>query len=318
MPGGRGFLLGSIARRSRFPDPPRDRGARSWSTKDSNGTLTRRKPTSTNTASRLARRHRSSSICWLWTVPMRIILRTRSDSSASADPTSTVSSWLLMRNAAIGSESSARGWQNPASEGRMNDQAPEHDDLRPEVDFSRAVRGKHAKRFAVSRDEPPPPWLRDALRYDRQAWISEALRHCQKLEGLLVAYLTLAFQLEPADAGKDVSLLLEDRKDKTLRRVSRDLSLRAQSSTGDLKRRLDHLFRERNWLIHRSLQQQSEGATPRSAGRFTARLQELSSEAAALTEELRQLIVARFERVGISQTEFEEKAQDAIQQWLAA
>ncbi len=187
-----------------------------------------------------------------------------------------------------------------------------------EYDFSQGIRGKHAARFSASRDEPPPAWLRDAIRYDSRAWISEALRRTQELEGLLVVYLVLAFHLEPTDAGRDVSHLLEDPEGETLRRISADLEASALSPTGDLRRRLDRLFDERNWLIHRSLYQQPEEATPTAAGRFTARLQKLSSDAAAITEQLQQLILAKFVRAGMTQIEFEQKAEAVIHQWLAA
>lgn len=207
----------------------------------------------------------------------------------------------------------------------MNDRYPEQDDLRPEYDFSQGIRGKHAARFSTvppegsrGEDAPPPAWLRDAIRYDRQAWISEALRRSQELEGLLVAYLALAFHLDPTDAGRDVSSLLEDPEGEALERISADLKARALSPAGDLRRRLDRLFDERNWLVHRSLHQQAEEATPSAAGRFTARLQKISSEAAALTEQLRQLIHAKFVRAGMAESEFEQKAEIVIQEWLAA
>jgi hypothetical protein len=160
--------------------------------------------------------------------------------------------------------------------------------------------------------------MRDAIRYDRLAWISEALRRTQELEGLLVVYLALAFRLEPTDAGRDVSHLLEDPEGEAFRRLSTGLEADAWSAAGDLRRRLDHLIDERRWLVHRSLHEQPEEATPKAAGRFTARLQKLSSDAAGLTEQLRQLVLARFVRAGMTRIEFEQKAQAVIRQWLAA
>lgn len=194
---------------------------------------------------------------------------------------------------------------------------PEQDDLRSEYDFSGAVRGRHAARFAVAREQPPPSWLRDAVRDDRQAWISEALRRSQELEGLLVAYLALAFRLEPTDAGRDVSALLEDPEGETLERISADLEARTLLSAGGLRRRLERLLDERSWLVHRSLHQ-AEDPTPEAAGRLTARLRKISSEAAETTEQLRQLIHARFARAGMTETEFEQKAEVVLQDWLAA
>jgi len=187
----------------------------------------------------------------------------------------------------------------------------EWDPHKAEVNLQ-GIRGKHAARFSVSRDQPPPAWLRDAIRYDQQVWISEALRRSQELEGLLVVYLALAFHLEPGDAGRDVSHLLEDPEDEVLRRISADLEANA------LLPGLDRLFNERHWLIHRSLHQQPREADPKAAGRFTARIQKLSSETAAMTDQLRQLILARFLRAGMTQIEFEQKAKLVIQQWLAA
>ncbi len=200
----------------------------------------------------------------------------------------------------------------------MSDPYPEHGEIRPVYDFSQGVRGKHAARFSVPPDEPPPAWMGDAIRYDRLAWVSEALRRTQELEGLLVVYLALAFRLEPIDAGRDVSHLLEDPEGEAFRRVSAGLEADTRSANGDLRRRLDYLIDERHWLVHRSLHEPVEEATPKAAGRFTARLQELSSDAAALTEELRQLIVAKFVSAGMTRNEFERKAEVVIRQWLAA
>src|SRR5262249_18237998 len=101
----------------------------------------------------------------------------------------------------------------------MNNRKAEENDIRPQYGFSQAARGTRA-RLAVSSGDPTPAWMRQALRYDRQAWISEALRRSQELEGLLVVYLALAFHLEPIDAGRDVTHLLEDPGEDELRRIS--------------------------------------------------------------------------------------------------
>ncbi len=190
--------------------------------------------------------------------------------------------------------------------------------MRPEYDFSQAVRGKHAARFAVSPDEPPPAWFRDAIRYDRQAWISEALRRSQELEAVLVAYLTLAFHLEPEAAGRDVSYLVEDPKREVLRRINEDLETRSLSLTVDLRNRIEDYLRERSWLVHRSLHHQVDEESMTAAKRIPARLRKLSSDASALTEQLWELILARFVRSGMTQVEFEQQAESVIDQWLAA
>src|SRR6185295_2333067 len=191
----------------------------------------------------------------------------------------------------------------------MSEQNPDRDDLRPEYDFSQGTRGKHASRFSVSPEEPAPGWLREAIRYDRQAWISEALRRFQELERLLVVYHALAFHLEPADAGKDVSHLLEDLEGKALSRISADLAASSQVPDRELQSSLARLFRERHWLVHRSLHQDVDETDREAAGGFTARLQRLSSETAAMTERLQKLILARFRRIGMTQTEFEQQAE---------
>ena len=67
----------------------------------------------------------------------------------------------------------------------MSAQNPDQDDLRPQYDFSQGTRGKHAARFSVPREGPAPASMREAIRYDRQVWISEALRRFQELERLL-------------------------------------------------------------------------------------------------------------------------------------
>jgi hypothetical protein len=200
----------------------------------------------------------------------------------------------------------------------MSKQKPDQDDLRPEYDFSQGTRGKHATRFVVPREGPAPAWMREAIQYDRQAWISEALRRLQEVEILLVVYHALAFDLEPADAGKDVSHLLEDLDGQALNRLSTDLAASSQAPARELRSGLNQLVRERSWLVHRSLYQQAEEANLKTAGGFTARLQRLSSEAAAMKEQLQKLVLARFRRAGMTQTEFERKAKTVTQQWLAA
>lgn len=200
----------------------------------------------------------------------------------------------------------------------MSEQNPDQDDLRPEYDFSQGTRGKHAARFSVSPEESVPGWLREAIRYDKQAWISEALRKLQELERLLVVYHALAFHLEPVDAGKDVSHLLEDLSGEALSRISADLAASSQAAARELQSGLDQLFRERNWLVHRSLHQQADEGDRKAAGGFTARLQRLSSDTATMTERLEELILARFRLNGMTQIEFERKAESVTQQWLAA
>lgn len=201
----------------------------------------------------------------------------------------------------------------------MSDPLPEPDDIRPVYDFCQGVRGKHAAKFAVSPEEPVPSWMRDAIRYDRLAWISEALKRTQELEGLLVVYLVLAFRRDPATAGREVSHLLEDSEGEAFRRISADLvGADAQSATRDLRQSLERLVEERQWLVHRSLYERFEEATPKVAGKLTARLQRLSADAAELTEELGQLVLAKFLRAGMTRNELEHKAKAVIRQWLAA
>ena len=223
-----------------------------------------------------------------------------------------------MRSVAAESESFMHGRQTPASAETMSEENPDRDDLRPEYDFSQGTRGKHAARFSAPPGGPMPSWLREAIRYDKQAWISEALRRFQGLERLLVVYHALAFHLAPADAGNDVSHLLEALDREALSRISADLAASSQAPARELQSGLDRLFRERNWLVHRSLHQQADEADLKAAGGFTARLQKLSSETAAMTEQLQELILARFARIGMTPAEFERKAETVTQQWLAA
>jgi hypothetical protein len=200
----------------------------------------------------------------------------------------------------------------------MSEHNPDHDDLRPEYDFSQGTRGKHAARFSVSYEGDAPAWMREAIRYDRRAWISEALRRFQGLERLLVVYHALAYRLDPTDAGRDVSHLLEDLEGPALSRITADLAAQSQTPARDLQSDLDHLFRERHWLVHRSLHQHPDEADLKTAGEFTARLQRFSAGTAAMTERLAQLIVSRFQRAGMTRTEFEREAESVTQQWLAA
>ena len=200
----------------------------------------------------------------------------------------------------------------------MSEPNPDHDDHRPEYDFSQGPRGKHAARFSVSREGEAPAWMREAIRYDRQAWVSEALRRFQELERLLVVYHALAYRLDPTDAGRDVSHLLEALDGQALSRITADLASQSQTPARDLQSEFDQLFRERYWLAHRSFHQQPDEADLKAAGEFTARLQRFSSGTAAMAERLQPLILSRFERAGMTRTEFEREAESVTQQWLAA
>src|SRR6476619_5710119 len=53
--------------------------------------------------------------------------------------------------------------RRPNSNLLMSDRRPEQNGIRPEYDFSRAIRGKHAAKLSVSREGPAPAWLRDAI-----------------------------------------------------------------------------------------------------------------------------------------------------------
>ena len=200
----------------------------------------------------------------------------------------------------------------------MSEQNPDHDDLGPEYDFSQGTRGKYAARFSVSREGEAPAWMQEAIRYDRQAWISEALRRFQDLERLLVVYHALAFHREPSEAGRDVSHLLEELDGQALSRISTDLAANSQALARDLQSDLDRLFRERHWLVHRSLHQQPDEADLKAAGGFTARLQKFSSESATMTQRLSELILAKLRRAGMTEIEIEREAEAVTQQWLAA
>ncbi len=195
---------------------------------------------------------------------------------------------------------------------------PDDNDIREEYDFSSAVRGKHAHRFGFSATDEVPPWFREAVHYDRQSWVSEALRQTQDLESLLVAYLSLAFQLDPREAGESTVDLLEHPSDRTLPRILEDLGSSLGSVPQDLESRLKRVFQERNWLVHRSVRRWGSEIDLDSIRSFVSRLQELSQSTAAVNQELEELMKQRFIRGGMTEREFRKKSDAVIREWLAA
>lgn len=194
---------------------------------------------------------------------------------------------------------------------------PEQIDMRPEYDFSRGVRGKHVDRFVVTGRGRPPAWYREAVLFDRHAWIGEALRQVQLLEGILVTYLCLAFDIEPREAGKSVVAGLEGRQRGGLSRILEDLEDLAEASAPDLESRLEEALRERDWLVHRSLHDWGSGDLE-STGALVLRLQALVKSAATVSDELRRLMKERFLDDGMTQAEYERRSSEVLRRWLVA
>ena len=186
----------------------------------------------------------------------------------------------------------------------------EAEDILSEYDFSQATRDKHTARLAVAPGEKPPSWYLSAAQFDRQAWLGEALRQVQELESLLFAALVLVLHKEPAGAVRSLSSILEEPGQAELREL---LDRLAQSPS--LRSHLIEALDERNWLVHRSLQQEEPDPTLEALTAFTSRLQDLSRRLSSLKDEMLRSMEARVE---LTPAEFQERKSAAIRAWLAA
>lgn len=197
---------------------------------------------------------------------------------------------------------------------------PDDWELRDEYDFSSGVRGKHATRFVGTSAQRTASWLRGAAEYDRQSWVSETLRQAQDLEGLLVAYLVLAFDTAPRDAGVAIAASLEQPLG-ALQEILDDLSEGPSPAPADLASRLRHTLHRRNWLVHKSMQTRlvdAGQAELESTRGSVLRLQALFEDLAALQAQLEELMKARLRQRGMTEAEFHGKCQEVLRQWVAA
>jgi hypothetical protein len=125
------------------------------------------------------------------------------------------------------------------------------DDIPPEIDFRRGIRGKYAERYraGVTIRELPP--LDPIAFYETQSRLGHALWHAQALEGAIVAYLSLVDEM-PIPAAREHALALLGYG--TAHGVEHLGSvLRPSESLGvAVLERLQRFLTDRNWLVHRS------------------------------------------------------------------
>lgn len=188
--------------------------------------------------------------------------------------------------------------------------------MHPEYDFSRAVRGRHRDRFGIVEPDAAPGWYQEAVLFDRQSWLGEALGQVQRLEALLVTYLSLVFGVAPEQAGRSVVAGV-DASNGDLPRILTDLRSRAKGSGRDLEAGLANALRDRDWLIHKSLQQHD--ATDISSTRdLVLRLQAVTRSVAAACDETQQVMKVRLRDAGMTEEEYERRSNEVLQRWLAA
>ena len=182
-------------------------------------------------------------------------------------------------------------------------------EMRPEYDFSGGARGRHAARFArEERDE----LVRRAAIQDAQIWTASALLRLQELEAALFAYLVLAENRSPEEAGCEaVKLLGIGPMLSSLH--SRGLLL------GELDERLTFAANERNWLVHRSgLESRAALSGPGKALDHLDRLEVLAAEASAVKSQIDALVAQHLTAGGYSTQEISAKTDEALGRWLAA
>lgn len=180
-------------------------------------------------------------------------------------------------------------------------------EMRPEYDFSAGRRGRHAALFAPAEREE---LVRQAAIRDAQNWTAMALLRVQELEAALFAYLVLAEKRSTEEA-----------EAVALRGIGSMLSsIRGRGLLPEaLNERLTLVWKERNWLVHRSgFESQASLSAPEKAPELLDRLEALATQASALKSEIEALVAQHLAADGYSTQEITAKTDETLGRWLAA
>lgn len=186
-------------------------------------------------------------------------------------------------------------------------------EMRPEYDFSGAVRAKYAARLnAQERSE----LLRRSAAMDGHYWFGHTLQRIQELEAMVVAYLTLALNRSPEAAGSEAAALLEGRDVASLSRFTSTL---ARANLHDVESRFKKVMSERSWLVHKGgFAVALEQSEPEMIAAAVQRLTATAREADELREGLRASLEKRLSEAGLSSEEVRKRTDEVIHHWLAA
>jgi len=186
-------------------------------------------------------------------------------------------------------------------------------EMRPEYDFSGAVRAKYAARFS---EKERSELLRRSAALDGHYWFGHTLKRIQELEAMVVAYLTLGLNRSPEAAGDEAAALLEGNDVASLTRLTSAL---ARVGKHDLESRFRKVMNERSWLIHKGgFAVAPEQNDPEMIAAAVQRLESTAREADELTRGLRANLEERLNKAGLSSDEVRRRTDEVIHHWLAA
>lgn len=177
----------------------------------------------------------------------------------------------------------------------------ESEEMRPEYDFSRGVKGRYSTLFGSERER----LVSSAAALDRQTWLAHSLLSFQDFEAHLVAYWSLALRYDPSSAGNAVSMLLERLDKKALRDLRRDLD-KHTSVDEHFYDELRELINDRNWLVHKSFHSFS-----------SSRLESITDRSTRLGGRLYSLLLERCLNAGMEEREVRERAAEVVEEWAA-
>ena len=185
--------------------------------------------------------------------------------------------------------------------------------MRPEYDFSGAVRAKYAARLS---EKERAELRRRSAAVDGHYWFGHTLRRIQELEAMVVAYLTLALNRNPEAAGGEAAALLEGSDVASLARFT---SAFARAGRSDVESRFRRVMAERSWLIHKGgFAVSSEQGDSEMIAAAVRRLESTARDADELTQGLRASLQERLGETGLSSEEVQRRTDEVIHHWLAA
>lgn len=198
----------------------------------------------------------------------------------------------------------------------MKGNRQENERFEQPYDFSRGVRGKYAARFT-----DPALFLRAAAERDVQRELGDVLLRLQNLEATLVAYYALIFHMKPVEAGSAALGLLNEPLDKASTpfwsTFQDDAREQPDARSRQIRRDLSNLFKERGWLIHRSLFDIQE-APPQKLAVVVERLEEIARRTENVTHLIRENLLTTCIRAGKSEDQVTTQIRQVIQEWAAA
>lgn len=187
----------------------------------------------------------------------------------------------------------------------------EHDDVRPEYDWSKAVRGKYANRATPGEQEERRSRAWPAMVEELSSY---TLRQVQELESALFTFFVLAAHEPVQQAARRAVALLRGGEARPWDDRGVDL-LAARMVDRDFIAGLREVAGQRDW-IERPFP--ATGCDRDSLEPVLRRLETTYHQARALREQLGALIQQHLAADGMSRQEIERRTEETARLWLAA